>query len=939
MKTTNLLCIFVFSADDEEDWKPQRIPQFDGPVDDDASLVGSRSTSRSSQGSEKGKTGMNIEVKSDSDGDDFRLKKKPKISGKNETIPGLDKNISRKKREAVTRKRKTARAQLDVLGGNTKQRNIRNKSTIHSETATKTKKYCPIIRSEKANCSNKTFPNLELFHQSSRPLKSDLGLGLDSGVGRKKRCRSQLRSQSDARDVSYLAEGKMKDKRSNSENTNLKISKKMKDNMFHEETESSGSQTSDFELHLSDSSIDSEDFKSAPTIAEDFHKRESFYVAKQAPDKSRLSKKDDLERKKAKRRNTELLDKDAKLFPPKSTTISKDRQPSSGNQTKISTKLHPNSQKMLESSSTEHENEVRKTSAQSQIESGLKSKRNSEKDTENLGSTLESRKRKRTKSKKATCLMFTHVGDRFQAEKPGISERNSCRKSEIHYLTTGVKKCPSDLKSCTKLKEERSENTIFRDSRDSKEVRNEGKSCRNAEIGGKVKKASRASVSRNSGTREVNFDGKLPGNRILLDACIRLEKISVKKLKSKNDTTNEPSSRNAQDAVLPVVHSSKDNKGDGLDALYQMAMTSPRSVRDNTESPPFPSSPSVNFNSQDQSLKISLNKFSNKQNTLDDDADIDVGLSLKRTTVDFPIKFVGEEEVVSINNHSGSASEGCIEEQLNITSCADDVLSQEVSTVYNSLGDEEGTGVGICRNGETLSPEMSAICDSFSIGEEQSGINIQDVLQDIESPDVLNNQETNSETNSDSLKVIKEVKRHSVSEDQILSNETYSKDHHNSEKDNQIKIIPCMNEKEHVHTVDPKFLEKQDALDIDIATDRCSSIEQATILAYHDSEKNDDIKTTRTLHEVDYQAAGTSKTDLLSTSMSRHDSEKGDHSKIWRPATEPPSRSYALETRRLYGLPHERHVKAFCSNPKDAPSAARLYKVKSYTLFDLSSFF
>ena len=985
--------------------------------------------SGSSRGSKKNKTTMNIvEVKSDSDGDDFRLKKKPKNSGKSKIIPGLDKNDSRKRRETVARKRKTARTQLDVLGGNTKQHNSHERSTIQSETATNTRRFCAVVRSEIANCNDRKSPSMELFHQSSKSQTFDKEFSVDPSVRRKRKCLSQDRTEDNA-----SAKSKVKGTGTSSENeqlpsTNLKISKTVNDSLFHAETESSGSQTSDFELRLSDSSVDSDDFKKPQSIAEDFHKRENFYVAKQAPDKSRLSIKKNLKREKIKTGNTKLSDEGAKLFSATRTTITKDHKPSSGKRTKILKKLQSDSPKMHVLSSTEQGSEVGKAS-DSCTELEMISKEHCEKDTECLGSTLESRKRKRTRSKKATCLMFTHVGDRSKAEKADISERKSSRNSESRDLKTEVKECPSNLRSCTEFRKERSDDTILINEKDSEEVRNEGNISRNSGSKGEFKEENKANVSENPRTGKVNYKGQLPGNRILLDACIRLERISVKKLKYKNNTMNEHCFRDAKDAVSPSIkmkhdhHSSKLDAGNRLNTLDQMTMMSPKSTQVGSKSPTYPSS-SLNLNSYDQSLNMSPTRFSDKQNTLNDDVVTDVGITTRKTNVDFPIKFVGERDVRSITdlsrssseeeklnitacagyalslglstvcdsfghdedpgmgvckdvrsicNQSGSSSEQCIKEELNITACASEALSPGLSTVCDSFGDEEDPDIGVCKDvrgisnqsgssgeecikkhlditacasdalspglstvcdsfgheedpsigigkdAETLSPGVSAVCDSFSIGEEQSGMNIQEVLLNIESPVLLENQRSCRETDSDVNKAIEEVEGPSVSDDQNTSNEMSGKSYHDSDKNNQIKdMSSSLYERENVPTEDLKFLRKQDRLGAGISTESCHS---NTVC--RDSEKNGDIKKMQTQLGVDHQVDGTNKGDLLPTSISPYDFEKGDHSMIWRPATGPPSRSYVLETRRLYGLPHKRHVKAFCSDPKDAPSTAR----------------
>ena len=1050
--------------------------------------------------------GGNNEMKSDDDDDDFRIKKKPKISGNH-------KNISRTKHELPRRQRKTAIVQLNVLGGNSKHQNRHESCTILSEPATNTHRYRPPVGSEIANWNDGKFPNLELFHQSSKQRTTDKGC---LGTGEVGKIRSLVKHKN--KDHAKNKGNSHGPSSKNEDMTNIKsrTSKKMKYNLLHLETESSGSQTSDFELRLSDSSSDGEDFKCKKKVSKitagDL-KHECFYVAKQSPVKSRLSKDDNSKYKKCKARNTELLDKDAKLCSLKSTIISQNRKSSSRNQTRISKKSYSASR------SPEQGCEVGAPTT-SPLKPGNSSVTHSEKDTEKSRNYLESRKRKRTRSKKATCLMFTDVDDQNKADKLNLSKTGTSRKSDkcsfaktdydkpemrsklsitSHDLTTGVKECPRNERNNIEDKKE-NECSIHRNSRNSIEIKNE------SNISKDVKKENQASVSGNSGNREVKNESKFRKNRIMLDACIRLEKISVKELKSKNNKANvlEHSSQDVKDIVSLAVEMNDDTRNskdfvidDKLDSLYQMATLSPRSVRSDVHSPPLSLSPSLN--SHEQSLDNSLfpgskgdcldkeinmskgyskkhfnsrvpslsekdkrnadTKFTHNQITLDNDVDANV-FSMKPTSVDFPIKFVSEEGVKSMACQSVSASKEHIGNELTayVSSC-NDALSPGISAVCDSssIGDESGScmdirerEVGICRDMNRMSPGISAVCDSFSF-EEQSGLDIQEILKDIESPPVFGGQESSGETNIDMNRVVKDDESLHVSKDQNLLGETYSESHHDSQKTDHIKTTTTLHE---VHVEDDlvvKFSDKLDTLDIDGSmdkchsmsqttiqshhdfekndhtkmttslhkvddeddlvvtfsgkldtldkdgsTDKCHSMPQTTIQSHHDSEKNDHFKMTTSLHKVDdeYDLVVTfsdkldtfdkdgstdkchsmSQTTIqshhdsekndhtkMTTSLhkvddeddlvvtfsgkldtfdkdgstdkchslrqttieSHHDSKKDDHSKIWRPATEAPSPSYVLETRRLYGLPHERHKKAFCSDPKDIPSVAR----------------
>ena len=889
--------------------------------------------------------GGNNEMKSDDDDDDFRIKKKPKISGNH-------KNISRTKHELPRRQRKTAIAQLNVLGGNSKHQNRHESCTILSEPATNTHWYRPPVGSEIANWNDGKFPNLELFHQSSKQRTTDKGC---LGTGEVGKIRSLVKHKN--KDHAKNKGNSHGPSSKNEDMTNIKsrTSKKMKDNLLHLETESSVSQTSDFELRLSDSSSDGEDFKCKKKVSKitagDL-KHECFYVAKQSPVKSRLSKDDNSKYKKCKARNTELLDKDAKLCSLKSTIISQNRKSSSRNQTRISKKSYSASR------SPEQGCEVGAP--------GNSSVTHSEKDTEKSRNDLESRKRKRTRSKKATCLMFTHVDNQNKADKLNLSKTGTSRKSDkcsfaktdydkpemrsklsitSHDLTIGVKECPRNERNNIEDKKE-NECSIHRNSRNSKEIKNESK------ISKDVKKENQASVSGNSGNREVKNESKFRKNRIMLDACIRLEKISVKELKSKNNKANvlEHSSQDVKDIVSLAVEMNDDTRNskdfvidDELDSLYQMATLSPRSVRSDVHSPPLSSSPSLN--SHEQSLDNSLfpgkgdgldkeinmskgyskkhfnsrvpslsdkdkrnadTKFTHNQITLDNDVDANV-FSMKPTTVDFPIKFVSEEEVKSIACQSVSASKEHIGKEF--TACANsfnDSLSPGISAVCDSSsnGDEAGScmdirerEVEICRDMDIMSPGISAVCDSFS-SEEQLGLDIQEILKDIENPRVFGGQESSGETNIDMNRVVKDDESPYVSKDQNLPGETYSESHHDSQKTDHIKTTTTLHE---VHVEDDlvvKFSDKLDTLDTDGSMNKCHSMSQTTIQSHHDSEKNDHTKMTTSLHKVDDEddlvVTFSGKLDTLNkdgstdkchsmsqtTIQSHHDSEKNDHTKM-----------------------------------------------------------
>ncbi len=906
----------------------------------------------------------NKETKSD-DEDDFRIKKKARI-------PEKHKNISRAKSEVTTRQRRTAIAQLNVVGGNSKNRKRHGSSTISSKAATSTCRYHPIVGSEKANYNDGKFPNLEFFHQSCKPQTTDKG-SLGSIEDEQKN-----ENIADEGQGATLYENKGSSSR-NERMTGIKsgISRKKKHTLLCLETESSGSQTSDFELRLSDSSSEDEDFKSnkrVPKITTETHKRESFYVGKQAP-------------------------RDGKSKLPGGDS-SKACFLSYGNQ-RISKELE---------------------SATSPLKAGESSAKHPEKDTENSRNTLESRKRKRTRSKKATCLMFTDVGNHTKADKSNLSETGISRKSdncsfprtgwdkpEMHtklsVTSHGVKDCRKNPRNNAEDKNE-NEDMFAKKSRNNKEVKNDDKISRNSVNNREVQKQTKANVSGNSG--KVKDEGKLQRNRILLDACIRLERISLKELKSKNNTSTvlEHFPQDGKDADSLAIEM-KDNYStkyfavdDELDSLYQMAMLSPRSIEGDNESPPLPSSPSLN--SDDQSLAISLFsakddnldkemnkdiegkqlnslmqylseedklsadiKFTNNQVTLDNDIATDTCLSLRTTNEDFPIKFVREEEVKSVTCATESADVELTGK--NITSCVD-ALSPAISCDLGGIADEVGSDMytqhelGICRDVITLTPGISAVCDSFNIDEECTGLDTHEILKHIESPRVLESEKSFGETNlDDANKVVKDTECPRVLESEKSFGESNLDDENKvvkdidsprvleSEKsfgetnlDDENKIVkdaesPCVLESEKSFgktNLDDANKVVKDA-ESPCESERHNLPGETSSNSHHDSGGNNNIKAPTSLQEEDDLIVKFSdKLDTLdkdapchsmpqTTIQSHLDSENDDHCRIWRPAMEAPSPSYVLETRRLYGLPHERHHKAFCSEPKDIPSLAR----------------
>ncbi|XP_028411186.1 DNA polymerase zeta catalytic subunit-like isoform X2 [Dendronephthya gigantea] len=854
--------------EDDEDWEQQRIPQFDGPGDDDDSPKKSSAPARSQSGV---KTKARGEMTYDDD-DDFKMKKKTKASGK---------NTNRPKREQTTRQRRAGIVQLNILGGNPKKRTHHKSSNGGSVVTTNSKRHPPPSTESNSKtmiwCDGK-FPDLETFHLPTKSQRTD---NVES---------SELLMKVN-------------------ESTLLDSREKIED-ALNEDTESCASQSSEFELRLSDSLSDDDDFTSKKKIPRiNPQKLESFYITKQANIEVSLRPSEGSCEKstQSKSGNTELLDKDTEV----------DIESSSGDRLRVSREIKSNSRNLSEASDP----------CESSEKDTIKSKKN-----------FHSRKRKRTRSKKSTCLVFSHLGNQNKDKKRNISEVSG--------------------------------------------------NLENTKPVTKTNKAKRRERSRNC-KDSIN---KILRGRILLDACIKLEKISVKELKSRNTHcfTN--------DDVFPSTEMKEDFQSlkdtvidDEMDSLYQMAMLSPESVVESVkyESPPLPSSPSFNISSDNQSL--SDVNFTGKDERLD--VCVNSTLSTDQTVENFPISFISEDHLKTIQSASNRTK--CVEEdkldmeeksldperhnnldveemlvmstsQVNKTPESlpnhadhfDDVVIKESPEVVSlqdhqvlpedigcTVGVLEGAcglqeiptksgmdtrehEVGISGDLNVVSPGIDAVCDSFSEDEkdnetpsEKDSFDFDKILKFIESPRPVESQTSSSEIRRSPEKdtskdmkdveeeishgqikkmILRDIESPSLFEDQASSGEI-NQSYENSEKSDIMRplsdfpclVIPCSNEQE-------------DISNHDAATSQDNSMRQATIDSPNVFENSSEIR-------------------------------------IWRPETQPPSPSYVLETRRLYGLPNEIYQKAFCSDPKDLPSTTRVIGgrrllVSSLSINELSEF-
>ncbi|XP_046849330.1 uncharacterized protein LOC124442867 isoform X2 [Xenia sp. Carnegie-2017] len=261
---------FQSSEDGEEmDWKPpSRMPQVDGPGDaEDSGGHGSTCTTVS-----RGFKDKNWKMKIEYDDDnDFQSKEKSK-----------SKNL--KKCKQGGRKRKIA--QLNVFGGCHKTQNDVDTSTHISsrqmmtndnkrrETMTPTSPF----RGSKNNV-NEEFPDFHSFYPSNKRGRSGESNSSGSKTNTMKNVK-MMDKETVSNNFKKTSKGKKKMsglKKGNEIFRNLGVSKNGRELLRCTENDSSGSQTSDFELWLSESSCDDhddDDFKA--TFIKNFHKNKVF---------------------------------------------------------------------------------------------------------------------------------------------------------------------------------------------------------------------------------------------------------------------------------------------------------------------------------------------------------------------------------------------------------------------------------------------------------------------------------------------------------------------------------------------------------------------------------------------------------------------------------------------------------------------------------------
>ena len=500
----------------------KRIPQLDGCHDDKDDGQGNGEETKSSSQKTVFKSLLNEkEVEED---DDFKTGKKRK-SNRTEHV----KSCIKAKSKPITRRRKCVIAPLSVSGENLKERETSNYkgSTSNSEASTSKTKQTAKSKKEKA-CSKKK--NARLDGASLNPEMKDLSsLPLKGTVGRRA---IDLKWEILSRKTSQISSPQ-------EASSNSKAVVELP----------SESQTSDFELRLSDSSSDSSDFKNPKKI----FKTSSLDRSQCFTDVNLLNS--------GKRGNS----------------LKRSAFESYLGDENSSFRVKENSQNK-EVSGTQKNFKTRRI---------VKSKKSE------VNFPKNNKPKEKTRMKIVQCLEFAQdavpVTKKFLAAN---SETLLCsQNANTSQKRSRGKKCSieGDLHWNKRKKTDKCE--VVKDFRSSE------KDMVNSEEG----------------------KTKQPRGTILWDACVKLESLFVKKGKSKNkevlrDTEKQKSSGVHQECIdeldsLKAEVPVGDEESDMLaNALLQMAMLSPKSSRSDGESPPIPSSPSLNVGFSDELSAGLLNK-------------------------------------------------------------------------------------------------------------------------------------------------------------------------------------------------------------------------------------------------------------------------------------------------------------------------------------------
>ena len=819
--------------------------------------------------------------------------------------------------------------------------------TIESEAATSTKRYHPPPGSALTNRNEGNFPNLELFHQSSKPRKTDkASLGTsEAGERRKDRITKKKRESS---------------KNKNTVNTTAGISKQKKDKLLlHLETESSGSQTSDFELRLSDSSTDAEDFQSTKKVSKInalSTKIESFYVAKQAQVHS----------------NT---------YSGKSSITSQNRKSSSGNQTRTSRKFETCS------SSSFHKQEcILEAPSTLPLKTGEIFGTHSEKDAENFGFTGESRKQKKT----AMCLMFTDAKPDKKSEKK--IHKNSGKTEEVKNECTSSRNCEKNqeedkasvsrkpreerklsgkrifLDACIKLERVSVEELKSRNSKMNVFDNSSQSVKKTVHLAAKTKDCKdckrRNDAATGTGLSLKAFTEPFPITFVNEEevACFRCPPdeggTPMDMREHEVEICEDVSTVSPEISVVRETGSSSNEGGTSMDLrgheveiCEDVSTVSPKmSVVCETGGSSNEGGTSMDMRehqveicedvstvSPEISVVCETGGSSNEGGTSMDMREHQVEICEDVSTVSPEISVVCE---TGGSSNEGGTSMDMREHQVEI--CEDvSTVSPEISVVCETGGssNEGGTSmdlrehqVEICEDVSTVSPEISVVCETGGSSNEggtpmdMRGHQVE-ICKDVNivSPDVSVVCESSGSSNEGGTSM--DLREHQVEicEDGIFSPKISVVCESGGMQKDKVGVSGDENATSFgLSAVCDSFsgVKEQASLDIE---EMLKDIESPLVLERQESFGEININS----HVESSVASGLQILPSKTYSKSLADCKGHDQSdqnigrKIWKPAIEAPSPSYVLKTRRLYGLPHKRYQKAFCSDLKDIPSAAR----------------
>ena len=377
--------------------------------------------------------------------------------------------------------------------------------------------------------------------------------------------------------------------------------------------------------------------------------------------------------------------------------------------------------------------------------------------------------------------------------------------------------------------------------------------------------------------------------------------------RSRSEQTDEPGCPNLEP---PVVDEKLDLYSN---ALYHMAMLSPKSDPSEDQSPPFPSSPSRNTSPDElvHGLLGSLMKCETKDVEVKDEVECvkdSLGSPWEGVDFDFDnhsmIQQSDEKELDveadvpvrrSLVNELGISRHGGMQEGGNAVNLEDD--EGRIEMLKEAVKSDKITSSGASTVGDSFGFQDDKSLETDSSGQEGNAMNLED--------------------NEGRIEMLKEA----VKSDKITSSGASTvgdsfgfQDGESLQTDSSGKEGNAVNLEDNERRIE--------ILKETVKSDKIPSSGASTVGDSFGFQDGESLETDSSGREGDAVNVEDNE-GRIEVHGELGVKEPSGRCKIWKPVKDPPSLSYVLKTRDLYGLPHERHQKAFCSDPRDVPSVTR----------------